>query len=293
VPPCSLVDIYQHVREVTSHGIVFYTFLRGIAKFNFAVQKVTSLIPHFTWRLARNYWISTYRAGTRFKLWHTTNNMKIISTILSLRIFSCWSEQTRQREKAGVQLGELSSNQRTRTRVFPTLHHSPTSISLHVRHLSLHNPLSAPCVCLCSLIKVIEWKQRSLTCVRWICFHVKLLCMLVTLITQVSWPHHGISFLCIILNYNSFTEILRCLRSGTHSEWGGGCRATAPQTPQNEIKKKHRFCRYYEIRRFTWFTPQLKSATGVGWLVVRILKNKLIKLKKTRRYDTVTEWRNM
>jgi hypothetical protein len=164
-------------------------------------------------RLARNYWVSTYRAATYFKLWQITNNMKIISTILSLRIFSCWSEQSRHRENAGVQLGELSSNQRTRTRVFPTLHHSPTSISLHVRHLSLHNPLSAPYMCLCSLIKVIEWKHRSLTCVRWICLHVQLPCMLVTLITQVSWPHHGISFLWVALNYDSFTEIPRCLQS--------------------------------------------------------------------------------
>jgi hypothetical protein len=59
---------------------------------------------------------------------------------------------------ADVQLGELSGGQRTRPTVFPTLHHSPTSISLHVRQVSLHNPLSAPYICLCSLIKVIGWK---------------------------------------------------------------------------------------------------------------------------------------
>jgi hypothetical protein len=71
-----------------------------------------------------------------------------------------WLQGNQAEEGAGVQLGELSSSQRTRPTVFPTLHHSPTSISLHVRHVSLHNPLSAPYICLCSLIKVIGWKRK-------------------------------------------------------------------------------------------------------------------------------------
>jgi hypothetical protein len=48
---------------------------------------------------------------------------------------------------------------------------------------------------------------------------------------------------------------------------GGGCRAAAPQNPTN-WNFKHRFCRYYDIKRFMWFTFQPESATEFGkWLV--------------------------
>lgn len=74
--------------------------------------------------------------------------MKIISTRLPLRMF-CWSEQTRRREKAGVRLGELSSDQRTRTLVFPTLHHT---LPLPFHCMSATYPSTTPqpppvCVC--------------------------------------------------------------------------------------------------------------------------------------------------
>jgi hypothetical protein len=58
-----------------------------------------------------------------------------------------------------------------------------------------------------------------------------------------------------------------------------------PQTPQNRNLKKRRFCGYYDIimilRNFPFSRNQpLQSADDQ---YIRILKNKLIKLKETRR----------
>jgi hypothetical protein len=64
--------------------------------------------------------------------------MQTVSVGISLRMFFRWLQETK--EGTGVQLGELSSSQRTRPTVFPTLHHSPTSISLHVRHVPSTTP---------------------------------------------------------------------------------------------------------------------------------------------------------
>jgi hypothetical protein len=58
--------------------------------------------------------------------------------------------------------------------------------------------------------------------------------------------------------------VKRGLTAGAHPR--GGCRAAAP--PPNPPKwkfKKHRFCRYYDIKSFTWVTLQPKSATKIGW----------------------------
>jgi hypothetical protein len=73
----------------------------------------------------------------------------------------------------------------------------------------------------------------------------------------------------------------------------GGCRAAAPTPPKPKFKKRD----FVDIvissvlRDFPFSRNQpLKSADDQ---CIRILKNKLIKLKKTRRQDTVTESRNM
>jgi hypothetical protein len=47
---------------------------------------------------------------------------------------------------------------------------------------------------------------------------------------------------------------------------GGVCRAAAPK-PQSEIKKHTDFCRHDNIKHFTLFALQPKSATETGWLV--------------------------
>jgi hypothetical protein len=64
---------------------------------------------------------------------------------------------------------------------------------------------------------------------------------------------------------------IRCFRitslaRGT-SKAGGGYRAAAPP-PKLEIKKKHRFFRYYDIESFKRFTPQLKPAPEIDWWLV-------------------------
>jgi hypothetical protein len=54
-------------------------------------------------------------------------------------------------------------------------------------------------------------------------------------------------------------------------EGGGGCRAAAPpQNPQNRNLKDRFFFRYYkyDIRSFTLFTLQTKSATEISWWLV-------------------------
>jgi hypothetical protein len=59
----------------------------------------------------------------------------------------------------------------------------------------------------------------------------------------------------------------------------GGC--SPPPKPPKPKFKKHKFCRYYDIESFTWFSLQPKSATEVADdQYIRILKNKLIKIKK-------------
>jgi hypothetical protein len=54
--------------------------------------------------------------------------------------------------------------------------------------------------------------------------------------------------------------------------------------PINHLKlkiKKHRFCRYYGIKSFTWFSLQLKSATEIRWWLVH---NKIIFKIKQKLY---------
>jgi hypothetical protein len=56
--------------------------------------------------------------------------------------------------------------------------------------------------------------------------------------------------------------------SGTHPQ-RGGCHAAAPPNPAKPIFRKHVFFRYYyDIKSFTWFTLQPKSATEIGWRLV-------------------------
>jgi hypothetical protein len=52
---------------------------------------------------------------------------------------------------------------------------------------------------------------------------------------------------------------------------GGAAGLQAPPPPPNPPKpkfKKHRFCGYYDIKSFTWFTLQPKSATEISWWLV-------------------------
>jgi hypothetical protein len=51
-------------------------------------------------------------------------------------------------------------------------------------------------------------------------------------------------------------------------EGGGGCRAVAPPNLPEPKFKKHRFCRYCDIRCFMWFTLQPKPVTEIGWWLV-------------------------
>jgi hypothetical protein len=54
-----------------------------------------------------------------------------------------------------------------------------------------------------------------------------------------------------------------------------------PPNPSKPKFKKHRFCRYYDIQRFTWFALQPKSATEIGWWLVQLnFEKQIIKLKK-------------
>jgi hypothetical protein len=51
---------------------------------------------------------------------------------------------------------------------------------------------------------------------------------------------------------------------------GGGGGAAGLHTPNpHKLKfKKHRFCRHSDIKSFTWFTLQPKSATEIRWWLV-------------------------
>jgi hypothetical protein len=66
----------------------------------------------------------------------------------------------------------------------------------------------------------------------------------------------------------------------THShrkeQWrtrGGGLPGSMPAPPppnrQNRHLKKYIFCRYYDIKSFVWFILQPKSATEIGWSLLR------------------------
>jgi hypothetical protein len=59
------------------------------------------------------------------------------------------------------------------------------------------------------------------------------------------------------------------LVTGAHPSGGGGQPHCSPPNPSKPKLKKNRFCRYYGIESFTWFTLQLKSATKIGWWLVR------------------------
>jgi hypothetical protein len=56
--------------------------------------------------------------------------------------------------------------------------------------------------------------------------------------------------------------------SGAHPK-KGGCQAAPPQTPPKPKFKKHRFCSYYDIKSYTWFTLKPKSVTKISWWLVR------------------------
>jgi hypothetical protein len=75
-----------------------------------------------------------------------------------------------------------------------------------------------------------------------------------------------------------------------------GCQAGAPPppNPQKWNLKKHRFCRFYDIKSFKCFPLQLKSATEFGWWLVHYnFEKEWIKFKKTQDLDTVIESWNM
>jgi hypothetical protein len=60
----------------------------------------------------------------------------------------------------------------------------------------------------------------------------------------------------------------------THVMWarahpgGRGWRVAVPLKNPKPKFKKHGFCRYYDVKSFTWFTLQPKSATEVSWRLV-------------------------
>jgi hypothetical protein len=77
-------------------------------------------------------------------------------------------------------------------------------------------------------------------------------------------------------------KALNCVRSTYKGRWEGGgiggCRATGiPQTSQNGNFKQDRFCRHGDIKGFTLFTFQPKSAIeSAAEQYIRILKYTLI-----------------
>jgi hypothetical protein len=46
---------------------------------------------------------------------------------------------------------------------------------------------------------------------------------------------------------------------------GGAAMLKPPPNPQKLKLKKYSFCRYYDIKSFTWFPLQPESATEIGW----------------------------
>jgi hypothetical protein len=62
-------------------------------------------------------------------------------------------------------------------------------------------------------------------------------------------------------------------KQGRTQTWGRGLPSAGlqPPPPTNPIQpkfKKHRICRYYDIKSFTWFPLQPKSAIELGWWLV-------------------------
>jgi hypothetical protein len=89
------------------------------------------------------------------------------------------------------------------------------------------------------------------------------------------------------------SALLMCLhgayRTGAHPR--GCCRAAASPNPSKPKFKRRIFCRYYDIKSFTWFPLQPKLATEIGWWLLHWNFEKKIKKKdkKTGHCDWVTE----
>jgi hypothetical protein len=69
------------------------------------------------------------------------------------------------------------------------------------------------------------------------------------------------------VTWQSKSMILQLLSLQEHPEWGGGGGCWAAATTKSKFKK-HKFCRHYDIKCFTWFTIQLKLATEMSWWLV-------------------------
>jgi hypothetical protein len=70
------------------------------------------------------------------------------------------------------------------------------------------------------------------------------------------------------LNLRINITILMCIQGDSgHWRTQGGAAYQQPPPPKTKFKK-HRFCRHDDIKVFTWFTLQPKSATEIGWWLV-------------------------
>jgi hypothetical protein len=67
----------------------------------------------------------------------------------------------------------------------------------------------------------------------------------------------------VCINSDISDWILAVLGRGAPTGGGAAGLQPAAKRPKTEIKK-HRFCRYYDIKSFTWFILQPKSATEIG-----------------------------
>ena len=90
VPLCRLVGTYKQLRNVTSQNTVVFTYLGDKFWHNHQPRRGT------TWRPRRKQEDDPYWADTYSKLWQIMNHKKMAPTTISLRMFSCWSEQTRR-----------------------------------------------------------------------------------------------------------------------------------------------------------------------------------------------------
>jgi hypothetical protein len=93
--------------------------------------------------------------------------------------------------------------------------------------------------------------------------------IIVTLSPTLFFVHRENSLVCAylqcLLAQNTFIRSPQVSWSGAHPRrGGGGCRAaTAPNLPKPKFKN-HGVCRHGDIKSFTKFTHQPKSATEVG-----------------------------
>jgi hypothetical protein len=73
-----------------------------------------------------------------------------------------------------------------------------------------------------------------------------------------------------------------------HPGGGGEVPGCSPAKPPELKFKKHRFCRYYGIKGFTWFPLQPKSATEISWWLVHYNFEKYI--NKIKKQEDKTLW---